>query len=426
MCTQDDIPRVMKALTDHLEGTSESYQCENRLLKKDGTWRWNLDLGRIVKRDESGKPLRMVGSDTDISGLKEAEFALRASEQHLAHAQEMASLGSWELDVKENSLKWSDEVYRIFGRDKKQFKGNYEAFLETVHPEDRDWVHEANMKSTHEKKPYDITHRIVLPDGSIKTVQEKSKTYFDKEGNPVRVEGTVLDITEKKEAEEKLKKSHQQLRDLSNKLQSIREEDKKRISREIHDELGQTLTAIKLDMTWLEKRIDVSEPPVQDKIKSIYSHIENSLETVRRVSTELRPQVLDVMGFCEALQWQAEKFMENTNIKCKLNVEPEGIKLQPELSTDLFRIFQEALTNISRHSQASQVTIDFVESNTGYQLRVKDDGVGIDQSRIDHSASLGLLGIRERALIWQGNVEIKGIVGEGTLLTVDIPKVNND
>jgi len=233
-----------------------------------------------------------------------------------------------------------------------------------------------------------------------------------------------FDITEKKIAEEKLKKSHQQLRDLSNKLQTTREEDKKRISREIHDELGQTLAAIKLDLTWLEKRIDVSEPPVRDKIKSIYSHLENSLETVRRVSTELRPQVLDVMGFCEALQWQAEKFVENTNIQYKLNIEPEGIKLHPELSTDLFRIFQEALTNISRHSQATQVMISFVENKTGYELCVKDDGVGISNSRVYHSNSLGLLGIRERVLIWKGRVEIKGIVGEGTWLTVKIPKAN--
>ncbi len=132
------------------------------------------------------------------------------------------------------------------------------------------------------------------------------------------------------------------------------------------------------------------------------------------------------MGFCEALQWQAEKFTENTDIKCNLNIEPEGIKLQPELSTDLFRIFQEALTNVSRHSQTSQVIIKFVENETGYQLCVKDDGVGIDHLQIDHLASLGLLGIRERALIWEGQVEIKGVIGEGTQLTVEIPKLNND
>lgn len=419
----DDLPKLMTALNAHLDGKSEGYQCENRILKKDGTWRWNLDKGRVVKRDETGKPLRIVGSDTDITRLKEAEFALRASEQNLAQAQEMACMGSWEMNVKESSLLWSDEVYLIFGVKRGKFKPSYDAFLETVHPEDRSWVHDEYMGSIHDKKVYDVNYRIILPGGAQRIVHVKSKTFYDSNGEPERAIGTVCDITDKKKAEENLKKSRQQLRDLSNKLQTIREEDKKRISREIHDELGQTLTAIKLDLTWLEKRIDVSESPVKEKIKSIYSHLEDSLETVRRVSTELRPQVLDVMGFCEALRWQAEKFMENTNIRCELNIKPEGIRLQSELSTDLFRIFQEALTNVSRHSQASKVIVDFVESKTGYELRVKDDGVGIDKMRIDHSNSLGLLGIRERALIWKGDVKIRVVVGEGTQLTVGIPKI---
>jgi len=219
---------------------------------------------------------------------------------------------------------------------------------------------------------------------------------------------------------------NEELRKLYNRHERVREEERTHIAREIHDELGQTLTAIKLDLTWLEKRINVTEPPILDKIQSIYLHLEDSLETVRRVSTELRPQVLDVMGFCEALQWQAEKFTENTNIKYKLNIKPEGIRLQPELSTDLFRIFQEALTNISRHSQASHVMVDFFENKTAYELCVKDNGVGIDGSRIGHSNSLGLMGMRERALIWKGHVEIKGVVGEGTLLKVKIPKLHND
>jgi signal transduction histidine kinase len=132
------------------------------------------------------------------------------------------------------------------------------------------------------------------------------------------------------------------------------------------------------------------------------------------------------LGFCEALQWQADRFMESTDIKCKLNITPEGIKLVPELSTDLFRMFQEALTNISRHSQASNVRVDFVENKSDYELKVQDDGVGIDRTRIVNSNSLGLLGIRERALIWNGHVDINGVVGEGTQLTVRIPKVNND
>ncbi len=422
----DDMPTVVTALNDYFEGRTDNYQCENRLLKKDGSWRWNLDQAQIVKRDENGHPLRMVGADTDISRLKEAEFALRATERNLAQAQEMASLGSWELDVKNNCLLWSDEVYKIFGQDRKIFNASYENFLKTVHPEDRDWVEDVNNKSIKEKIPYDIVHRIILPDGSIRIVQEKSKTFYDDKGEPGKMIGTVLDITDRKIAEENLKKSHQQLRNLSNKLQTVREEDKKRISREIHDELGQTLTAIKLDLTWLEKRIDISEPSMQDKIDSIYIHLQDCLDTVRRVSTELRPQVLDVMGFCEALQWQAEKFRENTNIEYTLDIEPSIIKLQAELSTDLFRIFQEALTNISRYSEASNVMISFVENKSVYQLCVEDNGVGIPASKIDHSNSLGLLGIRERALIWKGHVDIKGIAGVGTLLKVEIPKVKND
>jgi len=250
--------------------------------------------------------------------------------------------------------------------------------------------------------------------------------FFDSDGDLMYVRADSMDITDKENAEINLKKSRQELRDLSNKLQTVHEEEKKRISREIHDDLGQALTAIKLDLTWLEKRIDVSEPSVYEKIKSIHSLLGKSFETIRRVSTELRPQVLDVMGFCEALQWQAEKFTENTNIKYELNIEPDGILLHPELSTDLFRIFQEALTNISRHSQATQVRIGFVENKTEYELSVQDDGVGIDSLRLNHSGSLGLLGMRERALLWKGHIEIKGVMGEGTLLKVKIPKLNND
>ncbi len=422
----DDMPNVVTALNDYFEGRTDNYQCENRLLKKDGSWRWNLDQAQIVKRDENGHPLRMVGADTDITRLKEAEFALRATEQNLAQAQEMASLGSWELDVKNNCLLWSDEVYKIFGQERQIFNPSYENFLKTIHPEDRGWVEYINNKSIKEKKPCDIIHRIIIPDGSIRIVQAKFKTFYDEKGEPDKIIGTVLDITDRKIAEENLKKSHQQLRNLSNKLQTVREEDKKRISREIHDELGQTLTAIKLDLTWLEKRIDISEPPMRDKIESIYIHLQDCLDTVRRVSTELRPQVLDVMGFCEALQWQAEKFRENTNIGYTLDIEPNIIKLQSELSTDLFRIFQEALTNIARYSEASNVMISFVENKSVYQLCVEDNGVGIPASKIDHSNSLGLLGIRERVLIWKGHVEIKGIAGVGTFLKVEIPKVKND
>jgi len=263
-------------------------------------------------------------------------------------------------------------------------------------------------------------------DGNTIWYRTTISPFFNTASNLIYITADSMDITDKENAEINLKKSRQELRDLSNKLQTVHEEEKKRISREIHDELGQALTAIKLELTWLEKRIDVSEHPFHEKIKSIYSLLDDSFETIRRVSTELRPQVLDVMGFCEALQWQAEKFAENTNIKYKLHIKPDAIQLHPELSTDLFRIFQEALTNVSRHSQASNVNVNFFENKTEYELSVQDDGVGIDSLRLNHSGSLGLLGMRERALLWKGSVEIKGVAGKGTLLKVKIPKLNNE
>jgi PAS domain S-box-containing protein len=389
-------------------------------------------------RGIEGEPIGIAGISSDISDRKkseeelhkykkELEELLKNKEERLQLLFEANMVGIWDWDLITNEVFFNPNCLMSLGYHPGELEPHsYEAFLETVHPEDQNFVHEAIKSSIHEKKPYDICHRIVLPDSSIKIVHAKSKVFYDSINKPERVIGSICDITERKNAEERLKKSRQQLRALSNKLQSVREEEKKRISREIHDELGQTLTAIKLDLTWLEKRIDVSEPSVLAKINSIYTHLEDSLATVRRVSTELRPQVLDVMGFCEALQWQAEKFIENTDILCEINIEPENIRLQPELSTDLFRIFQEGLTNISRHSQATNVMVDFVENKNDYELCLKDDGVGIHETRIHHSNSLGLLGMRERALIWKGHVEIKGVVGEGTLLKVNIPKLSHD
>jgi PAS domain S-box-containing protein len=389
-------------------------------------------------RGEEGEPIGIAGISSDFTDRKlaeeelhkykkELEESLYINEERLQLIFEANTVGIWDWNLTTNEVFFNPNWLKSLGYQPGELKPHsFEAFLDTVHPEDQNFVHEAIKKSIQEKKPYEINHRIIAPDGSIRIVHDKSKVFYDLGGNPERVIGTVCDITERKTAEASLRKSGQQLRSLSNKLQSVREEEKKRISREIHDELGQTLTAIKLDLTWLEKRMNVSEPSMIGKIKSIYTHLEDCFETVRRVSTELRPQVLDVMGFCEALQWQAEKFKENTDIKFELNIKPDGIRLESELSTDLFRIFQEALTNVSRHSRATNVLIDFIENTDNYELCVKDDGVGIHNSRVDHSNSLGLLGMRERALIWKGQVEIMGVVGEGTQLKIIIPKVVND
>jgi signal transduction histidine kinase len=240
------------------------------------------------------------------------------------------------------------------------------------------------------------------------------------------------EVTERKQIEQELMKYRdhleeevatrtEQLRNLSNRLQTVREEEKARIAREVHDELGQALTALKLDLAWVERRLQEPEPEVQEKIQSLYALIESTIERVQTISAELRPRILDVLGVCEALRWQTGEFKERTGIECELTILPDTLDLDAERSTTLFRICQEALTNVARHAEASRVEVRCEQLSDRVELEVKDNGRGIDEEKVSDSHSLGLAGIRERVLLWKGEVRITGKPGQGTQLLVRIP-----
>ncbi|MDH5789542.1 MAG: GAF domain-containing sensor histidine kinase [Nitrospinota bacterium] len=240
------------------------------------------------------------------------------------------------------------------------------------------------------------------------------------------------EVTERKQIERELMKYRdhleeeveartEQLRDLSNRLQTIREEEKARIAREVHDELGQALTALKLDLAWVERRLKEPATEVMEKIQSIYALIESTIERVQIISTELRPRILDVLGVSEALRWQTGEFKERTGTECELIIRPEMMDLDAERSTTLFRVYQEALTNIARHAGASRIDVRCEQFSDRVELEVKDNGRGIDEEKLSDSHSLGLAGIRERVLLWKGEVQITGKPGQGTRLFVQIP-----
>ncbi len=200
---QDDKAAVAEAVRRHLE-ESEPFFIEFRLKHKDGSDRWVLSRGEAV-RDPDGRPVRMLGSITDITERKRIEDVLRKSEQRLANGQRLSRLGSWELDLVDNKLIWTDEVYRIFGLQRDEFDASYEAFLEVVHPDDRDLVSSAYRQSLKNKMPYDLVHRLLLKDGTMKYVNEKCETFYDVDGTAVRSIGTVQDITERMLVEDKLR-----------------------------------------------------------------------------------------------------------------------------------------------------------------------------------------------------------------------------
>lgn len=352
--------------------------------------------------------------------------ALRRSEEGLSEAQRIARLGNWDWDLETNELHWSDEIYKIFGLSPRQFDRTYITFLNHVHPEDRESVRGVIKDAILNKKPYNIEYKIVMPEGAVKMVQAQGDIKFNASGEPVRMVGTIQDITERKKAEEELASSREQLRNLSLYLQSAREAERTNIAREIHDELGQVLTALKMDLSWLESRMQSGEKPLVEKTKSMSELVDLTIQTVKRILSELRPGVLDHLGLVAAMEWQAEEFEKRTGIACKVKFDPEDITLDKDRSTTIFRIFQEALTNVIRHSEAGTVRASLEEKGGGIVMTVQDNGKGITDQEISNPQSFGLLGMQERVHYWGGTVHIEGIPHKGTTLTVSIPLEDKD
>ena len=229
------------------------------------------------------------------------------------------------------------------------------------------------------------------------------------------------EIRERKIAEEHLRESEVQLRALAARLISVREEERTRIAREIHDELGQVLTGLKMDVMWLAKRLAGTEKPLVEKTEVMCSLIDSTVHLIRRISTGLRPEILDDMGLVAAIGWQAKEFQKRMGMRCRLTLPEDQALLDKELSTAVFRIFQEILTNIARHAKASSVNVQLSISDDFLKLKVADDGVGISETQIRGQGSLGLLGMQERAQLFGGEVSIQGTSGRGTTVLVSIP-----
>ena len=462
----------------------------------------------------------------------------------LNEAQQLARMGSWDLDLIHNQLTWSDQAFQLFEIDPKRFEATYEAFLATVHPEDRGKVDLAYRQSLLDRSPYEITHRLLMADGRIKWVTERGKSYFDAAGKPLRSIGTVQDITEQKSAEmavreaytllqtiidalpvrifwkdrelrflgcnlavardaglghpdqligkddtqmawaeqaaryraddcrvietgvsiistiepqttadgrtvwlstskvplknireetigvlgvyeditqqvharEALLQSREQLRDLAAHQETLLEEERKRIARDIHDELGQLLSTLRLDLGLLRNQY-AQDAELVRRVQQMNALIDNTIDFARQVAGNLRPASLD-LGIVAAIESLADEFREHGHIDCEIHASDRRIELPDGSAIAVFRIVQESLTNIARHSDASSVHIEISTEGADFLLYIRDNGQGFDLEGQYVREGHGLIGMRERVRALGGSLAIDSRPGKGTRITL--------
>lgn len=408
----------------HLErrrqGLREHY--DFRFRRKDGTDLWTIISANPIL-DPDGRYTGALKMVADITERKRAESRVRESERTLAEAQQIAHLGNWRWDIPTGRLVWSNEMYRIYGVDPQQFNTTYDAYLDRVHPDDRELVRQLMDLAYEDHAPFAFEHRLLRSDGTLRVVYAQGRVVLDPAGLPSYMIGTALDITERKQIETELEKSREQLRALSAHLQSVREQERTSIAREIHDELSQALTGLKMDLSWLQKNMDSAERKVlAKKLRSMTKLMDETIQTGRRISAELRPGALDDLGLAAAIEWQMQEFQTRTGIRCKLHsTVGEELDLGADGSTAMFRIFQETLSNVARHAQASRVQVSLTEENGYLILSVRDNGRGITQAEMDHPQSFGLIGMQERIHLLAGEIKLEGNPGKGTTVTVTVP-----
>jgi len=258
-------------------------------------------------------------------------------------------------------------------------------------------------------------------DGTPVRIEGHYVCVYDEQGRITGHLGIQRDITDRHRSAEEIARSREELRALAARLETIREEERTRIARELHDELGQALTGLKLDLAWMEHRLNRhSQNELVDRCESLLGRLNEVMVSVRRIVTELRPSVLDQLGLADAIEWQAQDFAARTGVALDLDIKCDCDALPDAMASSVFRILQEALNNIAKHARAKCVRVELRVTLDALSLVIHDDGRGITADEMHGTRSLGLVGLRERAIAWGGTVSINGASGAGGGTTVSL------
>ena len=365
-----------------------------------------------------GKPYALCGITTDITQRKAMEKALQQAEEKYRDIFDNAVEGIFQSTPSGRYLSVNPALARMYGYESpEELMGGATDIAHKVYvdPDCREALTRLlERQGVVQGFEYEVRRR----DGSTIWISESVRAVRDEKGKVRYYEGTIEDITERKRSEEELQQTLGQVRTLSRRLEVVREDERTRIARELHDELGVRLTCLKMDLSRLN---DASRPKLEEKVLSMIEQVDTTIAAVQGLVAELRPGVLDDLGLVAAIEWQCRDFERRSGIRCLVDSSEEDIPLDSAKATAAFRICQEALTNVVRHARAKEIRVHLDTLDRELLLEIHDDGQGILPEKVTDAGSLGLLGMRERAAAVGGALQIVGLRGQGTTVTLRLP-----
>ncbi len=377
----------------------------------------------VPMKDEHGRVEAVLGIARDVTETHRATEALKESEAHMRNLLSSLPLIVYSVEPGTNKLLvFQGAARQIFGMDPEVIRDDSTVVQRLVHPMHAERVAETWRKGLASGKPFELEVPIIREtDGQIVWLYERVVPLVDDQGKSLGHHGFVLDITGRKQAEEALLRKESELRRFGIEANRQLEKERTRISRELHDELGQMLTALNLNLVWLDKHTEKSNSAVMERLAESIDYVSRTITSVRSLSKSLRPAALSHQGLVEAVRAHVAEFEQYSGISCELAVAPGDLEVAEPMATTAFRIVQEALTNVARHSRATCCSLSFEAEDETLLLRVRDNGVGLGSVDMANLRSLGVVGMRERAAMVGGKLTVENAPEGGVLVTACLP-----
>ena len=379
----------------------------------------------LVSHDDRGRPIRVVGITQDVTDRLETDEAFRRQTQILERVFANLDEGVVVTDPDGRLALWNDVIDSTFGRlrpgvTRSEWAARFAARRMDGTPFAGDEL--PLTRALGGETLRDEPARVTTASGATERVFSASAAPVKNEdGASLGAVSIFHDITEERRARAALERSREQLRRLAARSRDVREQERTAVAREIHDELGQALTSLRMDLGWLHAETSADRLDVADRLRAMTALVDATVHTVRRIASSLRPAMLDDLGLVAAMEWQVREFEQRSGLRCETVFPTTDVPIAPDRATAVFRIFQEALTNVARHADATQVRVRLAVNDGGVALEVSDGGKGISDDALLRVDALGLIGMRERAETLGGVWRIRGAPGAGTTVTLTLP-----